>query len=79
MPLCVELADPSRQTVAFGAVPRGQSVSRTLVVANRGRAAATLSLAGAASTLAPRGIEVMPAAPLTLKPKEQASFSFMFR
>lgn len=79
VPLCVELADPSRQTVAFGAVPRGQSVSRTLVVMNRGRAAATFSLARTASALGSRGIEVAPAAPLVLKPKEQASLSFTFR
>lgn len=79
VPLCVELAEPSRQAVAFGAVPRGHSVSRTLVVTNRGRAAATFSLARTASALALRGIEVAPAAPLVLKPKEQASLSFTFR
>ena len=79
VPLCVELADAGRRAVAFGAVPRGQVAARTLVVANRGRATATLSIAPAASLLAARGIAVAPAVPLVLKPREEASLNFLFR
>lgn len=71
--------DVSRRTLAFGAVPRGQAASRTVAIVNRGRAPVVLSLAQAAVMLASRGIEVVPAAQLVLKPRQEAAYNFMFR
>jgi hydrocephalus-inducing protein len=79
VPLRVELSDPSQRTLAFGPVPRGQSSSRVLAVVNRGRAAAALSLAPAQELFARLGIEALPAAPVTLRPKEEARITLFFR
>lgn len=79
VPLRVEPTDPSQRTLAFGAVPRGQSSSRQLAVTNRGKAAALLSLAPARELLERLGVEVMPAAPVVLRPREETSLTLFFR
>lgn len=75
----LELADPTQRTLAFGAVPRGQSSARTLALANRGRAPVAVGFGPVADALAVRGIEVSPAGGLALKPREEARLSFFFR
>jgi hypothetical protein len=77
--LRVELADPSQRTLSFGAVPRGQSASRQLALVNRGRAPALLSLGPARELLERLGIEALPAAPVVLRPREEASVTLFYR
>lgn len=79
VPLRLELSDPSQRTLAFGAVPRGQSSARTLAVTNRGRAPVALDLGPAADMLARRCLEVSPAGGLVLRPREEARLSLFFR
>lgn len=79
VPLRVELADAAQRTLSFGAVPRGHSASRQLAVVNRGRAPALLSLAPARELFERLGIEALPAAPVVLRPREQAAVTLFFR
>lgn len=79
VPLLVGLADPGQRTVAFGAVPKGQSSSRVLVLANRGKAAAAVSLAPSVDMFARLGLEVMPAGLVLLRPRETSEVTLYFR
>lgn len=78
-PLRIEPANPTQRTVAFGAVPRGQGVSRIVPLVNRGRVAATLSLGPSAAMLSRLGIEVLPAADVVLRPREALDLTFFYR
>lgn len=79
MPLRLELTDPGQRTLAFGAVPRGQSCVRALAVTNRGRAPVALDLGPAAEVLARRCLEASPGGVLVLRPREEARLSLFFR
>lgn len=83
-PLRVEMAagggtSTAAKAVAFGAVPAGQSGVRTLRLANRGRAAALVSLAPCAEALQRLGVAVAPAAPVLLRPQCDVELSLTYK
>jgi hypothetical protein len=78
-PLRLELANPQQASVAFGAVSRGSSCSRTLQLVNRGKAALMVGLGPSAELFARLGIVANPVAPVLMRPRDKASFTLMFR
>jgi hypothetical protein len=81
VPLRVEAAedDIAARGVAFGAVPCGGSSCRVLAIANRGRAAARVTLEPSIEMLQRLGIELLPADGLMLRPHEQAALTLWYR
>lgn len=78
-PLRIEPVNPAQRTVHFGAVPRGQSATRTVSIVNRGRVAATLSLKPAQSLLARLGVEALPATDVVVRPRETLDITFFYK
>jgi hypothetical protein len=81
VPLRVELAKPEQlqRGVSFGAVPCGSSCSRTLSLANRGKAAAFVSFEPSLELFERLQVEAMPAGGLLLKPHEVAEVTLWYR
>lgn len=79
VPLKIEPLNPMQRVVNFGAVPRGQSVTRVTGIVNRGRVAATLSLSPSGAMLSRLGLEVLPASEVVLQPRESLDFTFFYR
>ncbi|WIA13448.1 hypothetical protein OEZ85_007028 [Tetradesmus obliquus] len=81
VPLRVELAKPEQlqRGVSFGAVPCGSSCSRTLALANRGKAAAFVSFEPSMELFERLQVEVMPAGGMLLKPHEVAEVTLWYR
>jgi hydrocephalus-inducing protein len=78
-PLRVELATPAGKAIGFGAVPLGSIASRTLKLANRGRAAAVVDLAPSLAVLERHSVSVVTAAPLMLQPRDVGEVTLFYR
>jgi hypothetical protein len=65
--------------VAFGAVSRGSSCSRTLQLVNRGKAPLMVGLGPSADLFARLGISASPMGLVLMRPRDKASFTLMFR
>lgn len=81
VPLHVEVAnaDQAQRGVHFGAVPCGCSCTRSLVLANRGRAATSVAFDPSTEMLQRLGIEVLPAAGVLLKPQQKMELALLYR
>lgn len=81
VPLIVEVAKPeqAQRGVFFGAVSCSSCCSRTLPLVNRGKAAAHISFTPCADLLERLGIEIIPAEGITLKAKQAAEVTLLYR
>lgn len=81
MPLIIEVAKPeqAQRGVFFGAVPCGSCCNRTLSLISKGKAAAQINFALSAELLQQLGIEVIPVEGVTLKPRQTAELTLLYR
>jgi hydrocephalus-inducing protein len=79
VPLRLEVANPAHKVFNLGAVARGQGATRVLPIVNKGRAPALVDLGPLAEALRAHHVELLPAAPFVMKPREVAEITFFHR
>ena len=79
VPLRVDLANPQHSTIAFGSVSRCSTATRTVTLANRGKAAVLVSLAPTRDTFMQLGIDATPPGQSLLRPRDTMDFTLVYR
>ncbi|CAD7699389.1 unnamed protein product [Ostreobium quekettii] len=78
-PLRVELEKPSQKNVKLGAIEQHSSATKVVKIINRSKISATVSLLPSADRFRERGIDMLPAVDMFLRPRESGDVTLFFR